>query len=132
MLYSALADTVVALHAGFIVFALLGGALLVRWPGVAWLHLPALAWGSWIELSGNFCPLTGLENSLRDRAGAAGYAGVFIDHYITPIIYPDGLTHSTQIMYAAVLIGLNLCFYARWYVTARGAISRPKARQGKR
>ncbi len=111
-----MADAVVALHAAFILFAVLGGALLVRWPRLVWLHVPALAWAAWIEFSGNICPLTPLENRLRD---GPGYTEGFLDHYLTPIIYPEGLTHGTQLVFGAVLIALNLVFYWRFRHRAR-------------
>ena len=63
------ADAVMAFHFAFIAFALLGSFLVLRWPKVIWLHLPALAWGAYIELSGNICPLTPLENHFRALAG---------------------------------------------------------------
>lgn len=119
MPYWLLADAVVALHAAFIVFALLGGALLVRWPRLVWLHAPALAWGSWIAASGSICPLTPLENDLLARAGQTGYGGGFIDHYLTPVIYPEGLTRGTQFAYGAILVGFNLIFYWRRYAGRR-------------
>lgn len=106
-----MADTVVAVHAAFILFAVLGGALLVRWPWLVWLHVPALAWAAWIEFSGSVCPLTPLENRLRD---GPGYRGGFIDHYVTPVIYPEGLTYGTQLFFGAVLVALNLAFYWRF------------------
>ena len=118
-LWSALADGVVGFHAAFILFALLGASLLVRWPRLVWLHAPALAWGAWIEFSGNYCPLTPLENDFRDRAGGAGYGGGFIDHYLTPLIYPDGLTRGTQMLYGGVLVALNVAFYARFIASRR-------------
>ena len=114
MPYGLLADATVAFHAGFILFAVFGAALLVRWPRLLPLHLAALAWASWIAASGSICPLTPLENRFRAAAGQGEYAGGFIDHYLTPIIYPEGLTGTTQLMYGAVLVVLNLVFYARW------------------
>lgn len=114
MPYGLAADAVVALHAGFILWALLGGALLVRWPRLVWLHLPALAWGSWIAASGNICPLTPIENRFRKQAGEGDYAGGFIDHYLTAIIYPEGLTRGSQAAYGAILVATNLLFYWRW------------------
>jgi len=123
MLDGLLADAVVALHASFILFALLGGSLLVRWPGLVWLHAPALAWGGWIALSGNICPLTPLENDLRARAGEGGYDGGFIDHYLTPVIYPEGLTRDTQLVYAGILVATNAIVYLRW-LRHRGTPSR--------
>ena len=121
MIWAALADAVVALHFAFILFALLGGALLVRWPGLVFIHLPALVWGTWIEFSGGLCPLTTLENDFRTAAGAAGYGEGFIDHYLSPIIYPDGLTRDTQLVYGGILLGLNAIFYARFLRRRRWA-----------
>lgn len=114
-----LADAIVALHGAFIVFALLGAGLLVRWPGLVFVHLPALAWGAWIEFSGRICPLTPLENRFRAQAGDAGYAGGFIDHYLTPIIYPDGLTRGTQMLFGGILLTVNALLYWRFLRSRR-------------
>ncbi len=116
-----MADAVVAFHAAFILFGLFGAALLVRWPHLVWLHAPVLAWGIWIEFSGNYCPLTPLENRLREEAGGVGYQGGFIDHYLTPIIYPADLTRGTQAVFGAILIGANLLFYWRFIRSRRRA-----------
>jgi hypothetical protein len=110
-----LADLVVALHFAFIVFVAAGGFLTWRWPRAAWLHGIALAWGLWILATGALCPLTPLENAWRVRAGGLGYTGGFIERYITPVIYPAGLTRGFQALLAAGLIGLNLLAYgALW------------------
>lgn len=106
------ADAVLAVHLAFIVFVVAGGLLLFRWPKLAWLHLPAAAWGAWIEIAGRICPLTTIENRLRRAAGAAGYDESFIEHYIVPVIYPSGLTRGLQIALAAVVIIVNLLVYA--------------------
>jgi hypothetical protein len=106
------ADAVMAVHFLFIAFALFGSFLVLwkRW--VIWLHVPALAWGAYIELSGNICPLTPLENHFRELAGEAQYYGGFITHYLGPIIYPEGLTRSTQYLALGVLVAVNLAGYA--------------------
>ena len=70
-----LADLVLVAHLGFIVFAALGGLLALRWRRAPLVHLPAVAWGAYIELTGRVCPLTPLENALRSAAGGAGSAG---------------------------------------------------------
>ncbi len=106
------ADAVMALHFLFIAFALLGSFLILRWQWVMWLHLPALAWGIWIELSGRICPLTPLENEFRELAGQTTYGEGFITHYLGPIIYPQGLTRTTQFVLAGVLVAINLIGYA--------------------
>lgn len=104
MPYALLADMVLAGHLAFILFVVFGGLLVLRWPRAAWLHLPALVWGSWIELTGGICPLTPLENRLRRAAGGPGYEATFIEHYIVPLIYPPGLTHGTQLLLGVALI----------------------------
>lgn len=100
-----LADAVLVGHGLFIAWALLGGFAVWRRPWLAILHLPALAWGLWIEASGGLCPLTPLENSLRRAAGETGYSGGFIEHYLGAIIYPAGLTRNAQWL-AAGMLGL--------------------------
>jgi hypothetical protein len=107
-----LADAVVLVHLGFIVFVVLGGLLVLRRRWVAWLHLPAALWGAAIELAGWICPLTPLEVSLRRRAGEAGYTGGFIEHYLIPIIYPGALSRPIQIGLGVGVVALNLGIYA--------------------
>jgi hypothetical protein len=114
-----LADGVLVLHGLFIVWAALGALAVWRWPRLALLHLPALAWAVWIEASGGVCPLTPLENSLRRAAGQAGYSGGFIDHYLGGIIYPAGLTRQTQWLVAGALLLINLVAYGLMIQRAR-------------
>ncbi len=118
-MYAALADLVLLAHAGFIVFAAAGALLLRRFPRVAWLHLPAVAWGVGIEWSGGVCPLTPLEVWLRRRAGAAGYESSFIEHYVTALIYPAGLTRGMQAVLGALLLAVNVFLYWRVWSARR-------------
>ena len=111
MLYRALADATVLLHGAFILFVTLGALLALRWPRIAWLHLPCLAWGILIELMRWVCPLTPLEVRLREAAGTAGYSGGFIEHYLLPVIYPSDLTPWAQWVFALFLGVVNLILY---------------------
>lgn len=106
------------MHLLFVVFVVGGGLLLLRWPALVWVHLPAAVWGVLIELFGWVCPLTPLENSLRRRAGAAGYEGGFVEHYLLPVLYPGALTREVQFALAAAVVGVNLAVYA-WVLRAR-------------
>jgi len=119
------ADTVVALHLAFVVFAALGGMLAWRRLAYAWVHLPALAWAGFVEFSGTICPLTPLENRLRVRAGEAGYPGSFVEHYLMPVLYPAGLTPDAQKWIGAALVALNVAIYAV-------ALARARSRKGER
>jgi hypothetical protein len=119
MIFRALADGVLILHLAFLLFVVLGGLLVLRRPGVAWIHLPLAAWGVLVEYAGIVCPLTPLENYLRQRGGEGGYAGGFIDHYITAVLYPPGLTRSMQIVLGSAALALNLAVYWRVIRAAR-------------
>jgi hypothetical protein len=109
--YSIAADAVMLVHFCFIAFALAGSFLVLLWFRVIWLHLPALAWGAWIEASGRICPLTPLENHFRELAGQTTFGEGFITHYLGPIIYPSGLTRSTQFMLLGILVAVNAIGY---------------------
>jgi len=119
MLWSLLADGVVIVHFAFTAFVVFGGFLSWRWPRAALLHLPALAWGVWIELSHTICPLTPLEVRLRQLGGQAGYTGGFLAHYLRAILYPAGLTPRIQYALAALLVALNVLAYGRWLLRRR-------------
>lgn len=112
MLYRLGADAVLVIHLGFILFVLLGGVLVCKWPRVVWLHLPALLWGLLIEFSGAICPLTPLENRLRQAAGEASYPGGFVEHYLLPVVYPPELTRELQILLGLLVLVVNLAVYA--------------------
>ena len=111
MLSSGLADLTVLLHALFILFVVGGGFLVLRWPRLAWLHLPAALWGGVVELNGWLCPLTDLELYWRQRGGEAGYSGSFIEHYLAPLVYPPGLTARLQIFMGVGVLILNGAIY---------------------
>lgn len=119
MWYRALADFVVVIHLAFVAFVVFGGLLVLRNPGVRWLHAPAAVWGVMIEFTGGVCPLTPLENTLRIRGGDAGYGGGFIDHYLVPLLYPAGLTRGTQLALGALALALNLAVYAVFFARLR-------------
>lgn len=112
MLYRIAADALVFFHLLFILFVLFGGLLVVYRPWLALLHLPAAAWGVSVEFFGLYCPLTPLENELRQAAGQHGYEGGFIDHYLLPLIYPAGLTPQIQLWLGLVVLSINLAVYS--------------------
>jgi hypothetical protein len=112
-----LADAVVLLHLSFILFVLFGAFLVLRYPRIAYLHVPAAIWAILLEVFGWTCPLTPLENTLRERAGADAYAGGFIEHYVLPVLYPADLTRELQLYAGLGVFVLNLAIY--WYVLRR-------------
>lgn len=125
MLFHLLAEAVALFHAAFVAFVVLGGLLALRWRRVMWIHLPAAAWGVLIEFTHWVCPLTPLENTLRARAGVAGYSGGFVDHYILRALYPNGLTPTIQLCLGVAVIAVNVAVYAwLWHRRSRRRTSR--------
>ena len=124
MPYRLLADLTLILHAAFVVFVMLGALLVLRWPRVAWIHLPAALWGAGIEFLGGICPLTPLENHWRQLAGQDGYAGGFVEHYVVPILYPDALTRRVQVALGILVLVVNVAIYA-WALWRRRAVLHP-------
>jgi hypothetical protein len=102
-----LADVVLVLHLAFVLFLLFGGLLAITWRKAIWLHLPAVAWGVFVEFSGWVCPLTPLESWLREQGGGRGYAGDFLGHYLEALLYPDNLSRNTQLIFGAIVMLVN-------------------------
>jgi hypothetical protein len=111
MIAGLIADLLVLIHLAFILFVLFGVIPVFRWRCLAFVHLPCVLWAGLIEFTGWLCPLTPLELYFRARAGEAGYAGGFVEHYLVPLIYPAGLTESLRIILGLVVLVLNLCLY---------------------
>lgn len=111
MLYRALADLVVLVHLAFIVFAVIGGLLVLKNRWLIWFHVPAATWAALIEFRGWPCPLTPLEIGLRLAASDAGYETGFIEQYLVPIIYPQGLTSDIAVLLGIFVVTINLTIY---------------------
>jgi len=125
--YRALADTVVALHFGFVLFVVLGGLLVLRWRRAAWVHLPCAAWGALIEFGGWICPLTPIEKHFRALGHQAGYPESFVEHYITRMMYPAGLTRGMQVAIGVFVIAINVTLY--WLAFRRRRAETTRARR---
>jgi Protein of Unknown function (DUF2784) len=110
MAFRILADATVVFHIAFVLFVVLGGALVVRWPRMAWLHVPAVAWGVWVVFARRVCPLTPLENWFRRHAGGPTYTETFIDHYLVPLLYPS-LSREIQYVLSALVLVINTLVY---------------------
>ena len=115
MPYGLLADALLVVHGTFVLFVVAGGLLVLKWPRLAWLHLPAAVWGAVIEFAGFICPLTPLEKAWRRAAGEEGYPGGFIEHYVTAALYPSGLTRPIQIVLGVgVLVANGWVYWTLW------------------
>jgi hypothetical protein len=106
-MFRAAADLVIALHAAFALFVVLGGLLVLRWRWVRWVHVPAAIWGVLIEFGGWVCPLTPLETYLRERGGAQGYQGrLHRDPGVTLNLYHRAIDHAVAPRVALLAVRL--------------------------
>lgn len=116
MLYQLAADFILLLHLAFIVFVLFGGLLVFKWRWLIWLHIPAAIWGALIVITGWICPLTPVENRLRQAAGGEAYSTSFIEHYLLPVIYPLNLNREIFIAMGIAVILINAVVYTVLYI----------------
>jgi len=116
VLQGILADLLVIIHLAFILFVVLGGLLVLRWPRAALIHLPAAFWGAIIEFNHWICPLTPVEQKLRMAAGEDSYSGGFAEHYLLPLIYPEGLTQEIQVSLGLFVLLVNVMIYGFWLI----------------
>jgi hypothetical protein len=116
--YSALAVSVLLLHALFILWVVFGALLTRSRPILRWLHIASLVWGILTELLPWPCPLTVLENLFEAKAGVEPYQGRFLIHYLDKLVYPD-ISATVLTVAGVVICVLNLAFYGRQIWIAR-------------
>ena len=115
VIYELLANLTLIAHLIFILFVIFGGLLFFIFSKTLYLHLPALFWGIYIELTNSVCPLTYLENWFLYKGELTTYSNDFINNYLFPTIYPENLTADTQIYFGILLIVINILIYGLIY-----------------
>ena len=110
-MYEVAAQITIFIHFLFILYVVLGSILCFFKTKLIILHLFSVAWGVYIELSSNLCPLTYLENWFLQKAGLSAYTEGFISKYVFKIVYPIGLTEQIQLYLALGLIFINIILY---------------------
>ncbi len=110
-MYELAADFALIVHLAFIIFVIFGALLFFVLTKTIYVHLPALLWGIYIELTHSICPLTHLENWLLQKANLKTYSEGFIQNYLVPIVYPINLTEDLQIYFAILLVVINSIIY---------------------
>jgi hypothetical protein len=118
MAHRILAELVLVIHFCFVLFVVFGGLLVLRWPSVLWLHLPAFIWGILVQCFFWACPFTPLENWFRRMGGESGYTGGFVEHYISAILYAN-VSRKFQAMLGLLLIGVNVLVYSVVFIRRR-------------
>ena len=110
-MYELFANLTLIIHLIFILFVIFGGLLFFIFSKIIYIHLPALLWGIYIELTNSVCPLTYLENWFLHKGELTTYSNDFINNYLFPIIYPEGLTTDIQTYIGITLIVINILIY---------------------
>ena len=110
-MYEIAADLILIIHFTFVLFVVFGALLIFASIKIIFIHIPAVIWGSYIELTNSICPLTYLENWFLHKANLTTYSEGFIQNYLVPIVYPMNLTKDLQIYLGIALIVLNIIFY---------------------
>ncbi len=126
-MYQALADLVLVLHAGVVVFVvgglalvLLGNALGWRWVNAFWfraVHLLAIvvvAFQAWV---GVVCPLTILESWLRIQGGSVGYEVGYIEYWVQRLLFYQAPTWVFTLTYSVFGAAVAASW---WYFPPRG------------
>ena len=111
MYYGLGANLTLAVHFTFIVFVIFGALLVFASKKIAFIHIPSVIYGAYIELSHSVCPLTYLENWFLRKAGMKSYSNSFIEQYLIPIVYPNNLTVELQFYLGFLLILTNIVIY---------------------
>jgi hypothetical protein len=122
MIFRLTADFLLLVHFLFVIFTLLGGLLLVRYPNLWWMHLSALSWGILVQLANWICPLTYVENYFRLQAGEQGYTAGFLEHFILKILYPENLTLELRYLLGISLILTNVAIYSYLILNKRSKL----------
>ena len=91
------ADLILVIHAAFVGFVVLSLPLILLGAALGWswvrnlrfrlTHLACIAYVMLQAWVGEICPLTVLENALRQGAGASGYTGSFLQHWLHQLIF---------------------------------------------
>ena len=110
-MYELAADIILIIHFLFILFVIFGALLFFVAKKIVFTHIPAIIWGSYIELTHSICPLTYLENWFLHKANLTEYSEGFIQNYLIPIVYPANLTNDLQIYLGITLIIVNIIIY---------------------
>ena len=110
-MYEIAANLILIVHFIFILFVVFGALLFFVSTKIIFIHVPAVIWGSYIELTNSICPLTYLENWFLKKSNKTTYSEGFIQNYLVPIVYPMNLTKDLQIYLGIALIVVNIIIY---------------------
>lgn len=99
-----LADVVVTAHYAYLVYLLIGGFLAWRWHKSIVAHVVAAVWAVLIVVTKVPCPLTSLQNNLRERAGQQPLSASFVDTYVRGTFFPTDRVGPAQALVGILVL----------------------------
>ena len=115
--YTILADAIVIIHAAYVAFVVFGLAAILLGAAMNWrwtrslafriTHLAAIALVCLESIVGVMCPLTSLEDSIRQRGGASRYSGDFVAYWAHRMIFynfPPWIFTTAYISFAILVV----------------------------
>ena len=111
--YRLLADTVAGVHYAYLAYLLVGGFVAWRWPRTIALHAVAAVWAVLIIATPVPCPLTAVQNALRERGDQPPLRDSFINTYIRGTLYPAAYETETRVVVAGIVVASWVGFAVR-------------------
>ena len=100
-------------HYGFLLYLLTGGFLALRWRRSIITYALAVVWAILIVTTDVPCPLTALQNHLREASGRHPLTGSFVNLYVRGVVYPRHYGPLAQGIAAVVVAGSLVLFWRR-------------------
>jgi len=116
MMNRMLARLIVALHAGYAIFVVVGALLVFRWPAIIWVNLAAVAWAFLTLVFDMGCPLTPWEKTLWRRGGVEPYPEGFVHHHFLRNELTDEQSHRVHVALGALVLILNAGVYSLYFL----------------
>jgi hypothetical protein len=125
VIYRFAASLVLSAHFVFVLLAVFGGLGALIDPRWAFVHVPIVVWSSVVNLAGWTCPLTPLENRFRAAAAQSGYEGGFVQHYLWPVVYPQGMPRRLELVAGVSIVLWNAAVYAGicWWLSSGAPVA---------
>ena len=111
MMYRVFARAIALLHIGFVLFVVLGGLMVLRWPSLLWVHVAAVLWAAATMTLDLGCVLTPWEKSLWQRGGREPYAEGFLQHHVLRADLTPQRSRFVHVALGLAALALNVAVY---------------------
>ena len=112
MIYRVLARVIASLHTAYVIFAVFGSLLVLRWPSLLVVHLLAVLWAVATLTLDLGCWVTQWEKDLWRRGGGLPYQEGFLQHHVLRSNFTAERSRLYHAVLGAVVLALNVAAYA--------------------